>query len=75
MLQDYAWRPEQWVNIYSPWDIISGSLEYFDLPGSSDRRQVMNRKDEDATTLLMAHVEYWENPLLPRVLSEVLTAA
>jgi hypothetical protein len=75
MLQDYAWRPERWVNIHSPWDIISGSLEYFDLPGSSDRRQVMNRRDRDATTLLMSHVEYWENALLPEVLSEALTAA
>jgi hypothetical protein len=75
MLQDYAWRPERWVNIYSPWDIISGSLEYFDLPDSSDRRQVMNRRDRDATTLLMSHVEYWENAMLPNVLSEALTTA
>ena len=74
MLQDYAWRPERWINIYSPWDIISGALEYFDLPGSSDPRRVMNRKDADATTLLMSHVEYWENALLPQVLSEALTA-
>jgi hypothetical protein len=72
MLQDYAWRPERWVNIYSPWDIISGSLEYFDLPGLADRRQVMNRRDRDATTLLMSHVEYWENAMLPEVLSEAL---
>jgi hypothetical protein len=72
MLQDYASRPERWVNIYSPWDIISGSLEYFDLPGASDPRQVMNRRDRDAATLLMAHVEYWENGLLPEVLSEAL---
>jgi hypothetical protein len=35
----------------------------------------MNRKDADATTLLMAHVEYWENPTLPHVLAEVLTTA
>ncbi|MGH7579293.1 MAG: hypothetical protein ACREM9_03920 [Gemmatimonadales bacterium] len=75
MLQDYAWRPERWVNIYSPWDIISGSLEYFDLPGVTDRRVVMNRRDRDATTLLMSHVEYWENALLPEVLGEALTAA
>ncbi len=75
MLQDYAWRPERWINIYSPWDIISGSLEYFDLPGSSDRRRVMNRADRHATTLLMSHVEYWENALLPEVLSEALTSA
>jgi hypothetical protein len=72
MLQDYASRPERWVNIYSPWDIISGSLEYFDLPGASDPRQVINRRDRDAATLLMAHVEYWENGLLPEVLSEAL---
>jgi hypothetical protein len=72
MLQDYAWRPERWVNIYSPWDIISGSLEFFDLPGLADRRQVMNRRDRDATTLLMSHVEYWENAMLPEVLSEAL---
>jgi hypothetical protein len=75
MLQDYAWRPERWVNIYSPWDIISGALEYYDLPGASDRRQVTNEKDPDATTLLMAHVEYWEDALLPQILSETLTAA
>jgi hypothetical protein len=36
---------------------------------------VTNRRDGDATTFLMAHVEYWEDPMLPRVLSEVLTAA
>ena len=54
---NYAWRPERWVSIYSPWDIISGALEYYDVPGASDRRHVANQKDPDATTLLMAHVE------------------
>jgi hypothetical protein len=73
MLQGYEWRPERWVNIYSPWDLISGSLEYFDLPDSTDPRRVSNRRDRDATTLLMSHVEYWENGLLPEVLSEALT--
>jgi hypothetical protein len=66
-------RPERWVNIYSSWDIIRGSLEFFDLPDSSDRRWVMNRRDRHATTLLMSHVEYWENAMLPEVLSEALT--
>jgi hypothetical protein len=75
MLQEYAWRPDRWVNIYSPWDIISGALEYYDVPGASDRRHVTNEKDPDATTLLMAHVEYWEDALLPRVLAETLTSA
>ncbi|HEX6670165.1 MAG TPA: hypothetical protein VF061_11425, partial [Gemmatimonadales bacterium] len=75
MLQGYEWRPQRWVNIYSPWDLISGSLEYFDLPGSSDPRRVTNLRDGEATTLLMSHVEYWETGLLPQVLSEALTAA
>lgn len=74
MLQDYGSRPERWVNIYSPWDIISGALQYFDLPGSQDPRRVENWKDAGATTLLMSHVEYWENDLLPTLLAEVLTA-
>lgn len=73
MVQDYAWRPERWVNIYSPWDIISGALEYYDLPGATDPRRVTNRLDRDATTLLMAHVEYWEDGLLPEVLADALT--
>jgi hypothetical protein len=75
MLQDYDSRPGRWVNIYSPWDIISGALEYYDLPGATDPRRVTNHRDGHATTLLMAHVEYWENPMLPQVLSEVLTSA
>ena len=75
MLQDYCWRPERWINIYSPWDIISGALEYYDLPDATDRRRVTNQRDKAATTLLMAHVEYWEDPMLPQVLSEVLTSA
>jgi hypothetical protein len=75
MLQSYEWRPHRWVNIYSPWDIISGSLEYFDLPEASDPRRVTNLEDREATTLMMAHGEYWENGLLPEVLSEALVAA
>ncbi len=75
MLQGYEWRPERWVNIYSPWDLISGSLEYFDLPDSADPRRVINLRDREASTLLVSHVEYWENALLPGVLSEALVSA
>ncbi|HEY1952792.1 MAG TPA: hypothetical protein VGG76_08290, partial [Gemmatimonadaceae bacterium] len=34
LIQDYKYRPKQWVNIYSPWDIISGALDLYDLPGT-----------------------------------------
>jgi hypothetical protein len=56
-------RPK-WVNIWSPWDIISGHLDYYDLPDRSNRNAVENMTDNAATTLLAAHIEYWSNPLL-----------
>jgi hypothetical protein len=57
-----------WVNVYSPWDIISGPLDYYDLPagepvdGSAGppARRIENVLDPDATALLGAHVEYWK---------------
>lgn len=72
LIQDYAFRPRQWINIYSPWDIISGSLGFYDPPGSTDPRRVCNRRDPDATTLLTAHVEYWTNPLLFNILYDAV---
>ncbi|MBW3629401.1 MAG: hypothetical protein KY464_08905 [Gemmatimonadetes bacterium] len=64
LIRDYALRPRRWINIYSPWDIISGNLGFYDPPDPTDPRQVKNIADPDASTLLAAHVEYWENPLL-----------
>jgi len=64
LIQNYAFRPERWINIYSPWDVVSGHLGFYDPPGSTDPRRVCNIDDPDATTLLAAHVEYWNNPLL-----------
>jgi hypothetical protein len=66
LIQDYKYRPKQWINVYSPWDIISGSLKFYDLPGATTPPGVENQKDPDATTLLIAHTEYWENPLIFR---------
>jgi hypothetical protein len=50
------------VNIYSRWDIISGPLDYYDRRDRSNRNPVKNIKDDKASTLLAAHVEYWRNP-------------
>ena len=74
MLCDYALRPRKWINIYSPWDIVSGYLDYYDPPGSTDPRRVENRIDPHATTLLKAHLEYWRNPLLFQILHRELTS-
>jgi hypothetical protein len=68
LIQSYDYRPESWINIYSPWDIISGYLDLYDLPEASDPKRVTNVKDPEATTLLIAHTEYWNDGLLVRTL-------
>ncbi len=72
LIQSYDYRPASWINIYSPWDIISGYLDLYDLPGATDPRKVKNLKDPEATTLLMAHTEYWNDGLLVRTLYDAL---
>jgi hypothetical protein len=66
LIDDPATRAFRWINIHSRWDVVSGSLDYFDtlaeheLP--DDRKApgtVRNHLDPEATTFLAAHVEYW----------------
>lgn len=64
LLQSYDYRPARWINIYSAWDLISGALGFYDLPDSSNPKAVENVRDPDATTLLIAHTEYWQNALM-----------
>jgi hypothetical protein len=71
LIQDYAKRPRRWINVWSPWDIISGELDLYDAPrdseapaGTGASQRVHNVRDREATTLLMAHTEYWRNPLV-----------
>ena len=83
MILGYKYRPKRWVNIYSPWDIISGSLEFYDPPiekdangviiqPSSKSQRVDNKRDPDATTLLIAHTEYWaDNALASEIYKEL----
>jgi len=55
----------EWINVFSPWDLISGSLDYYDNPDWTSERGkkpwVVNERDPEAVTLLAAHVEYWRN--------------
>ena len=71
LIADESVRP-RWINIHSPWDPISGSLDFYDLPDRSNRHAVENVRDPDATTLLLAHLEYWKNPTLFRTILEAL---
>ncbi len=78
MIQDYKYRPKEWVNLYSKSDVISGALDFYDpdvkhnakenmqfeSPVSApDNKRVNNLPDPDASTPLAAHVEYWEGKL------------
>jgi len=74
LIQDYRFRGMPWINIYSPWDIISGALKYYDKRGTSSPPAIRNLLDPDATTLLAAHTEYWHNPLLRQILADALTS-
>jgi hypothetical protein len=73
MICDYRFRPRRWINVFSPWDIVSSRLDFYDPPGSTDSRRVDNVPDPLATTLLGAHLEYWTNPLIFDVLHAELT--
>lgn len=79
LIADSAKRRFDWINVWAPADIISGSLDFYDLPpeeepvAGSAFRPVENLRDGDATTLLGAHVEYWENRAVFEVLHKQLT--
>jgi hypothetical protein len=74
MICEYRLRPRRWVNVHSPWDLVSGSLDLYDSADSADPRRVENVADREATTLLAAHLEYWHNPLIFEILHRELIA-
>ncbi|MBM4440002.1 MAG: hypothetical protein FJ027_06260 [Candidatus Rokubacteria bacterium] len=66
LIDDPATRAFRWINIHSRWDVVSGSLDYFDtireqeLPDDQKAPgTVRNHLDSEATTFLAAHIEYW----------------
>lgn len=89
MIQDYSYRPREWVNLYSKSDIISGALDYYDPPTDKNvhdkekfgeegghtinPRAVQNLPDPSAQTPLTAHVEYWTGDLFARELVRAIT--
>jgi hypothetical protein len=64
--QEYRVPTFEWVNIWSPLDIISGCLDYYDDPAAapSDPKHVHNLKDTQARYPVHAHIEYWGHDLL-----------
>ena len=77
LIMDYpAFRDIKWINVYSPNDLFSGALDFYDSADAPGRagREVINLVDEQATTPILAHVEYWKNSLLYAALFEHIKA-
>ncbi|HEX6535618.1 MAG TPA: hypothetical protein VF041_13560 [Gemmatimonadaceae bacterium] len=76
MIVDYANRPARWINLWSPWDWISGSLEYYDaspVPAAHARRAVRNvRLAGGPRGPVRAHVQYWSRGELGEALFAAL---
>jgi len=61
-----------WINVWTPNDIISGHLDFFDPVGGGGPNPVENYIDEDAHTPVAAHTEYWNNSEIYRRLTSFL---
>ena len=64
------------MNIHSRWDPISGEIDFYGLEQTGDREgdrlTVHNLVDPDATTLFLAHREYWQGTLIYKTLLDAL---
>jgi hypothetical protein len=62
-------RPFHWINLWTPFDILGGHLDFYDTPDRPDEPQpnvnrVDNLIDPRAITPFAAHTEFWKNQLL-----------
>ncbi len=74
LITDYKFRFDpaatppgpRWINLWSPLDIISGDLVYFDHAklAPSPESMVMNIVDPACTIPVAAHTQYWSGKLL-----------
>jgi hypothetical protein len=58
----------EWINLWSPMDIVSGSLDYYDCKEAPGYTPVTNRIDPGAWVPLVAHVQYWSGKELAKTL-------
>ena len=78
LIVDYPlYRPRSftWINIWSPMDIISGSLDYYDNPrlAPNHPQHVQNMIDRGAWKPFIAHLQYWNNALLRQQLYQYVS--
>jgi hypothetical protein len=70
-------RAFNWINLYSPFDILGGRLDFYDTPPDDEhpnKRRVCNRVDPEAITPFAAHTEFWHNEMLYKKMYEALRA-
>jgi len=65
LIREYGFRPAEWVNIWSWFDIVSANLRFYDDPSAAGAgKRVVNKRDPEAFVPLVAHTEYWNDDLL-----------
>jgi len=64
----------QWINIWSPMDVVSGRLDYYDDPAVSEDapQHVQNLIDPEAWIPVAAHTQYWDKKLLRKTVYDQL---
>jgi hypothetical protein len=74
LIQAYEYRPDQWINLWSPMDIISGRLKYYDDTdqNAGGGKRVINQWDKQAWVIFAAHTEYWNNSLFAKTLHDAI---
>jgi len=74
LISDYKSRPFRWVNVFSRRDPISGRLTFYDDSKEPlyRKRRVCNLPDRAAVLPLFAHLEYFSDRLLIRLLMRAL---
>lgn len=74
LISDYGVRPFRWVNVFSRRDPISGPLTSYDDSSQPlyRQRRIRNLRDSAAVLPLMAHLEYFTDPILIRQLVRAL---
>ncbi|MES2257512.1 MAG: hypothetical protein V4724_03280 [Pseudomonadota bacterium] len=76
LILDFAQRGGlKWVNLWSRHDPISGRLQFYNLPPREHRRgerRVINWRDRASNIPLLAHIMYWQSPLLRRALADAV---
>ena len=76
MIIDYKERPQRWINIWSPWDWVSGSLDYYDdgADAGPSTKRVDNVVDRDAPpNPAGAHTGSWTHALFGQTLYDACT--